>query len=109
MQLTLGWEPEGVLPASSLDTSVQGTVGRRVGWKGSFWSHAALQLLATTLALPLSLSLATLLVWNCHLLSQNKTTIEHHEGVAAKLNCLISMCCPEKYSSTALVSPGKTL
>jgi palmitoyltransferase ZDHHC3/7/25 len=86
MQLTLGWEPEGVLPASSFDHSVQGMVGRRIGWPGSFWSHAVLQLLATTLALPLSLSLITLLVWNCHLLSQNKTTIEHHEGVAAKLN-----------------------
>jgi palmitoyltransferase len=86
MQLTFGWEPEGVLPASSVDTSVQGTVGRRIGWPGAFWSHAALQLLATTLALPLSLSILTLLVWNCHLLSQNKTTIEHHEGVAAKLS-----------------------
>lgn len=86
MQLTFGWEPEGVLPASSLDHTVQGTLGRRVGWQGSFWSHAALQLLATTLAIPLSLSLFTLLVWNCHLLSQNKTTIEHHEGVAAKLS-----------------------
>lgn len=86
MQLTLGWEPEGVLPASNLDHTVQGTLGRRVGWLGSFWSHAALQLLATTLAIPLSFSLFTLLVWNSHLLSQNKTTIEHHEGVAAKLS-----------------------
>ena len=84
-QLALGWDPEGVLSAGQ-DSSVRSTVGRRVGWTGPFWGHAALQLLATAVAFPLTLSLVTLLIWNCHLLSKNKTTIEHHEGVAAKLN-----------------------
>ena len=61
-------------------------LGRHIGWRGAFWSHVLLQLLATAVAIPLTLSLFTLLVWNFNLLSQNKTTIEHHEGVAAKLN-----------------------
>lgn len=84
-QLALGWDPEGALSTGE-DTSVRSTVGRRVGWTGPFWGHAVFQLIATAMAFPLTLSLGTLLVWNCHLLSKNKTTIEHHEGVAAKLN-----------------------
>lgn len=79
-QLALGWDPEAKASEEG------GSLGRSVGWGGPFWAHAALQLVATAAAVPLSLSLVTLLVWNCTLLGANKTTIEHHEGVAAKLS-----------------------
>ena len=48
--------------------------------------RGVVEFVATIISVPLSLSLITLLVWNCKLLSENKTTIEHHEGVAAKLS-----------------------
>lgn len=34
---------------------------------------------------PLALGLAMLLGWNLHLALANKTTIEHHEGVTARI------------------------
>ena len=41
--------------------------------------------LATAVTLPLAVGLALLLGWNMHLVLGNKTTIEHHEGVTARI------------------------
>ena len=38
---------------------------------------------ALTLAVPLALALTMLFAWHCYLVSRNKTTIEHYEGVRA--------------------------
>jgi palmitoyltransferase len=38
---------------------------------------------ALTLAAPLALALTMLFAWHCYLVSRNKTTIEHYEGVRA--------------------------
>lgn len=38
---------------------------------------------ALTLAVPLTLALTLLFAWHCYLVSRNKTTIEHYEGVRA--------------------------
>lgn len=45
----------------------------------------AAQGLATAVTLPLAVGLALLLGWNMHLVLGNKTTIEHHEGVTARI------------------------
>ena len=37
------------------------------------------------MTLPLAVGLAALLGWNAHLVLGNKTTIEHHEGVTARI------------------------
>ena len=37
------------------------------------------------MTLPLAVGLALLLGWNMHLVLGNKTTIEHHEGVTARI------------------------
>jgi hypothetical protein len=44
-----------------------------------------LQTLCTGVSLPLTIGLVMLLVWNLHLAIHNKTTIEFHEGVTAKI------------------------
>ena len=36
-----------------------------------------------TLAAPLAVALTLLFAWHCYLVSRNKTTIEHYEGVRA--------------------------
>jgi len=45
----------------------------------------AAQVLATAVTLPLTIGLALLLGWNLHLALANKTTIEYHEGVTARV------------------------
>ena len=52
-------------------------------WRGAPWLHITAQALASAMALPLLAGLAVLVVWNLRLLMNNKTTIEHHEGVNA--------------------------
>ncbi len=57
-----------------------------------------MQTLATAVALPVSVGLVVLLVWNTLLLLRNQTTIEYHEGAATTLKLLpchhtISACC----------------
>jgi hypothetical protein len=62
-----------------------------------------MQTLATAVALPVSVGLVVLLVWNMLLLLRNQTTIEYHEGAAttpeaAALSsyhlCLLHALCP---------------
>jgi uncharacterized membrane protein YiaA len=45
----------------------------------------SLQTLCMAITLPLTIGLVMLLIWNLHLALSNKTTIEHHEGVTAKV------------------------
>ncbi|KAI3424124.1 hypothetical protein D9Q98_009485 [Chlorella vulgaris] len=61
-----------------------GIVASKVGWMGPLWLHAVVQTLATAVALPVSVGLVVLLVWNMLLLLRNQTTIEYHEGVVAR-------------------------
>lgn len=44
-----------------------------------------LQTLCTAISLPLAIGLAMLLLWNGYLVYSNKTTIEHYEGVTARV------------------------
>ncbi len=44
-----------------------------------------LQTVCTGISLPLTIGLVMLLIWNLHLALHNKTTIEFHEGVTAKI------------------------
>jgi palmitoyltransferase len=39
------------------------------------------EIASLTLAVPLSIALSLLFGWHCYLISNNKTTIEHYEGV----------------------------
>lgn len=69
-------------PAATAGAAAVGVpLSVRLGWPAPFWLHASLQITATALALPVALGLVLLLVWNVFLCCQNKTTIEHHEGV----------------------------
>lgn len=43
------------------------------------------QTMCTGISLPLTIGLVMLLIWNLHLALHNKTTIEFHEGVTAKV------------------------
>jgi len=52
-------------------------------WRGAPWLHITAQALASAMALPLLAGLTILVLWNLRLLMNNKTTIEHHEGVNA--------------------------
>ena len=49
----------------------------------SMWK--VLQTVCTGISLPLTIGLVMLLIWNLHLALHNKTTIEFHEGVTAKI------------------------
>ena len=44
-----------------------------------------LQTVCTGISLPLTIGLVMLLIWNLFLALHNKTTIEFHEGVTAKI------------------------
>lgn len=46
-------------------------------------SFGVAEVAALTLAAPLALALTMLFAWHCYLVSRNKTTIEHYEGVRA--------------------------
>ncbi|KAG1675311.1 hypothetical protein FOA52_015985 [Chlamydomonas sp. UWO 241] len=51
----------------------------------SVWVWAMLQIAAFLLALPLFIGLLMLLGWHVHLVMHNQTTIEHMEGVTARV------------------------
>lgn len=44
-----------------------------------------MQMICMAITLPLAIGLAMLLAWNVYLVYTNKTTIEYHEGVTAKV------------------------
>ncbi|CAI5502259.1 unnamed protein product [Closterium sp. Naga37s-1] len=46
---------------------------------------SVLRALCLLVSLPLLIALVVLLVWHCYLIAINKTTIEHYEGVRARL------------------------
>jgi len=46
---------------------------------------ATLQTVCMAVSLPLAIGLAMLLVWNAYLVYTNKTTVEHYEGVTARI------------------------
>jgi len=52
--------------------------------------QAHTQTVCMAVSLPLAIGLAMLLVWNAYLVYTNKTTVEHYEGVTARI--LASRC-----------------
>ena len=51
----------------------------------SLIGRVLVQSVCMAMTLPLTIGLIMLLFWNMHLALSNKTTIEHHEGVTAKI------------------------
>ena len=94
--VALGWdEGSRLLAAAGGSSGSSGSIGEGAqaaasgssgvaGWAlGPFWAHAAVQVAATALVLPLAAALLTLLAWNGYLALRNLTTIEFHEGALA--------------------------
>eukprot|EP00271_Cylindrocystis_brebissonii_P014821 TRINITY_DN36403_c0_g1_i1.p1 TRINITY_DN36403_c0_g1~~TRINITY_DN36403_c0_g1_i1.p1 ORF type:complete len:338 (-),score=36.49 TRINITY_DN36403_c0_g1_i1:189-1202(-) len=57
---------------------------RRFGLTSMEAFSVILRVLCGVITAPLLLALGVLLCWHCYLMTHNKTTIEHHEGVRAK-------------------------
>jgi len=68
MGTAMRWTPRGAGPAPGIE----------------MW--AALQGVCVTITFPLTLGLVLLLGWHVYLVLSNKTTIEYHEGVTAKIH-----------------------
>ncbi|KAK9804819.1 hypothetical protein WJX72_007243 [[Myrmecia] bisecta] len=62
----------------ALDNASTGTLRARMIWAG-------LQTICTAITLPLTIGLVMLFIWNLYLVVTNKTTIEYHEGVTARI------------------------
>ncbi|BDA49409.1 Palmitoyltransferase PFA4 [Coccomyxa sp. Obi] len=63
---------------TAVGTSAEASLHRSLVW-------AIMQTVCTGISLPLTIGLVMLLIWNLHLALHNKTTIEFHEGVTAKI------------------------
>ncbi|PSC74050.1 putative S-acyltransferase 16 [Micractinium conductrix] len=104
-QIALGWDEETRLAAAAGHEPGSGSaaaaaaaaeaaaaaaaaatpsLSTKAGWRGPLWVHAAVQVLATAVGLPVAVGLLVLLTWNAYLALRNQTTIEYHEGVEAR-------------------------
>jgi len=74
----------GAVMGGSSSVGGGGGGGGAEGEEGGVMLWAMAEVACLTLTLPLSIALVMLFGWHCYLVINNKTTIEHYEGVRSK-------------------------
>jgi palmitoyltransferase len=74
-----------VARAKAAGAASAGAGGQGTGDEDGFVVWAMAEVACLTLTLPLTIALVLLFGWHCYLVINNKTTIEHYEGVRSKI------------------------